>query len=245
MYRREKAIRCTASSCKTPLGLRKESAKIRYLRSNVWFLDKFSTWATRYGIENEPRARQAYLTKMKEKDEDATVIECGLWINPKYPQLGCSPDGILRSPLLGRILLEIKCLTLTHINPEFFEDMSDDKLRRFYLKRLENGSITLKKTDKYYYQVQMSLDVLELPLAHFFVWSEAGSVVCEIPRDKSFFKEKRLRLIEFHRTIVLQEFFLRRTVRRLPPVQVNYADFHEDENDNYFSQMGSNGDPSA
>jgi len=81
----------------------------------------------------------------------------------------------------------------------------------------------------------MSLDVLELSTAHFFVWSESGSTLVEVSRDESLFNEKRQRLIAFHRNVLLPEYFLRNTVRGLPPVTVQYAPFHESADDDYFS----------
>ena len=80
----------------------------------------------------------------------------------------------------------------------------------------------------------MSLDILDFDLAHFFAWSKSGSVILPIRRDKSFFKEKRARLIAFHRNVLIPEYFLKRTVRGLPPVEVSYDYFHEDANDEYF-----------
>ena len=50
--------------------------------------------AIRWGIENEGIAREAYTTKMQLEHRGVRVRCCGLTINPDYPVLGASPDGI-------------------------------------------------------------------------------------------------------------------------------------------------------
>ena len=234
LWHDERAICCTASNCMTVLGLTKDSAKIRHLRTSMWKLDRYVSYAMKYGLEKEPEALETYLRQMKEKDEDAILLKCGMWKNPKYPVLSCSPDGILRSPKFGRVLVEVKVLVMEHIDPANFEAMPPQSLRGFYLKRLPDDTITLKKTHKHYYQVQMSLDILELPIAHFFCWSKSGSVLCIIPRDETFFNEKRRRLIAYHREIVVPEYHLRRTVKRQVPITLRYQPFHESEDDDFF-----------
>jgi len=135
LWQGERAIRCTASNCKMILGLSKQSAKIRFMRQNLWKLDRYQSEAMAYGIAHEEEALREYLRQIREEDEDATLLRCGLWMNPENPQLACSPDSILRSPKFGRVLVEVKCLTLPYIDPEKFEEMPREKLRGFYLVR--------------------------------------------------------------------------------------------------------------
>lgn len=47
------------------------------------------------------------------------VTTTGLWVNPKYPQLGSSPDGVVEDTITGEIgLVEIKCpFVLRHCSP--------------------------------------------------------------------------------------------------------------------------------
>ena len=46
----------------------------------------------KWGIDNEPVALEKYRAK---KGEDILVADCGLVINPAWPWLACSPDGII------------------------------------------------------------------------------------------------------------------------------------------------------
>ncbi|KAK3926337.1 Uromodulin [Frankliniella fusca] len=83
----------TASDCKTFLGLSSGQAKKNYLRKKNWRLDRVETAAIKYGKEMEGPARKVYAEKIKKVHSPLEVIEAGLWKNPKYPTLACSPDG--------------------------------------------------------------------------------------------------------------------------------------------------------
>lgn len=69
--------------------------------------------AIKYGVDNESTAFDLYskLLQSKTGGKKLEVRECGTFINPQYPWLGCSPDGLILDSETGRIvrLLEIKC----------------------------------------------------------------------------------------------------------------------------------------
>ncbi|CAN7940433.1 unnamed protein product, partial [Ixodes hexagonus] len=63
----------------------------------------FSTAATRYGLQNEGRARKALENELK-----APILETGLLVLPEQPWLACSPDGLVKYQ--GHtVVVEIKC----------------------------------------------------------------------------------------------------------------------------------------
>ena len=65
--------------------------------------------ALRWGRENEDRAREAYTTRIQLEHQGVCVRCCGLVVNPKYPFLGASPDGILSCTCCSdTVLVEIK-----------------------------------------------------------------------------------------------------------------------------------------
>ena len=64
--------------------------------------------------------------------------ECGLFINPSYPTLGASPDGIISCDCCGIGTLEIKCPYCSrNSTPETATDNDS-------LKCLEHGGEILK-----------------------------------------------------------------------------------------------------
>ena len=56
---------------------------------------KFISTATQWGCKHEKTARDQYKAIMQENHNDISVHDSGLVINPKWPHLGASPDGIV------------------------------------------------------------------------------------------------------------------------------------------------------
>ena len=165
-----------------------------------------------------------------------TIEETGLWKNPKYLKLGCSPDGLIKSPLSTEIiLLEIKVWMKAHIDPSVFDQYLTDKEKAtFYLFRNSMGYIELKNNHSYYYQIQMNLDILELEWCHLLVCSESGHVVVPVRRNLAFWTEKRIRAIAKHRELIIPEKVTKRTLRWLAPLEIMYTEFHENAEDHFF-----------
>ena len=70
---------------------------------------KFSTAATRWGCKHEGRAREAYQREISRFHETLTICDSGLNIDPRWPYLGASPDGIVDCECCGMGVCEIKC----------------------------------------------------------------------------------------------------------------------------------------
>ena len=232
-----RSILSTASDCKTFLGLSSDAAKINYLRRKVWRLKGGPTPAMAYGLKMEGPARLKYENILKGINPTFHIEETGLWKNPKYPMLACSPDGLIKSELelIGVVLLEIKVLFKVFVDPAKFEEhLTRDERNRFYLRRNAQGNLELKENHSYHYQIQMSLDILELNWCHLFVYSETGYALVPVKRDEAFWTEKRIRLIQQHREMIIPEKVLKRTLRHLPPYLLMYSEFHEDPSDDFF-----------
>ncbi len=60
----------------------------------------------KWGIENEEHARQEYTALMRETHEAFNIKLTGLHINPAYPHLGASPDGVVSCKCVGRACLK-------------------------------------------------------------------------------------------------------------------------------------------
>ena len=235
-WKKERSIICTAYDNKQFLGLSTGESKKKYLRKKIWGLDNYVSKAMQEGKETEAQGRELYAKYVSRIDSNFSIEETGLWKNPKYPQLGCSPDGFVKHPFYPEpILLEIKRLTKGHVNPAKFEEqMTHDEKKSFYLYRDSNGTLQIKKAHLYYHQIQMSLNVVELEWAHIFVFSESGSAVVAVRYDSTFWTERRTRLIKRHRELLLPEAVLKRTLRHREPVEIMYPNFHEDGTDDFF-----------
>ena len=82
-----------------------------------------------------------------------------MWANPKFPQIACSPDGIVYDPNLPVAnkywLIKIKCAKdIEKRNPlATKESLTKEQWQSFRLTDTD-GKLMLKISHKYYYQVQ-------------------------------------------------------------------------------------------
>ena len=120
-------------------------------------------------------------------------------INPKWPWLGASPDGLIaqNGELLGGI--EIKCpYSKRHM---LVSESCEDK--NFFMVNTELGP-TLKKSHYYYYQCQGVMNIVGLQWMDFVVYTEKDLYVERINCDSSLWKSVILpKLAEFYKNYVL------------------------------------------
>jgi len=233
MWNSLRATRATASESKAFIGLLSRRStdlgKMNRQRKHVWRKDLEmidSLPAVNYGRRYEPTARTAYILEMQRRGITVNVQETGLWINPPFPQLACSPDGIVtfEGNHDAAVVLEIKCPKILegHDPNNFTEVLSTSQCKGFCLKKDEDGSLSLKRTHPYYYQVQMTMDICNKKSCHFVVWSEKGIVILKVDYDSKFWKPKRTALLEVHRKIILPERFSKRAYKGLAPLVLEY-----------------------
>ena len=77
----------------------------KFICKSIWKIDAepFQTCWMRYGLASETKAIEKY-----ERAFNVKVRRCGLWVNPKFPFLGISPDGLVDDDMV----VEIKALKL-------------------------------------------------------------------------------------------------------------------------------------
>ena len=117
---------------------------------------QFYSKATSWGCKHERTACDAYVTLKKNEHHNFTVHECGLFIDPSYPHLGASPDGITTCTCCdGVAALEVKC-PFSRRDKSFAETCSDSNS---CWEMQADGVMTLKTTHSYFYQVQAQINV--------------------------------------------------------------------------------------
>ncbi|KAJ8016002.1 hypothetical protein DPEC_G00002600 [Dallia pectoralis] len=125
------------------------------------------TAAMKRGLALEPVAIQEYC-----RVKNTNYWPCGFIIHPDAPWLWSSPDGLVfdptESPPFG--LLEIKCP-----NAKSYVDCS-------YLK-MQSGTLKLKQTHSYYWQVQGQLLLTGMEWCDFVVFAEEHILIQHIYRD--------------------------------------------------------------
>ena len=134
--------------------------------------------AIEWGVQNEKVAVQEFKKKVSPSHTSFELKFTGLHVNPKYPHLGASTDGLVSCECCGEGLLEVKCpYSIRHTSPT-----SADTPKDFYLKPDNEGTLKLLRTHKYYYQVQGQMAVCERKytlcagLHKGFIWNELNKI---------------------------------------------------------------------
>ncbi|KAL5020002.1 hypothetical protein ScPMuIL_002894 [Solemya velum] len=188
-------------------------------KMNVWGLNPVpETLAIVYGRNHESDAFDAY---SKQLDPPFAAVNTGFWVNPDYPELGCSPDGLIyhNSKLVG--VLEIKCpLVIEKFHPnDAIEKLAKKQLQNFCCVTA-NGVSQLEKSHKCFYQCQMQMAICDVEYCDFVMWSPNGISVERLARDRVFWSDIVDKLKHFYYNSMLPEIFEMRTPRRLLPFKL-------------------------
>ena len=113
-------------------------------------------WSQKYGIDSEEKAVDLYIKEMQQEEIYVVVEEVGLLLSKKKPFLGAS---------LGRIITNLD--TNEKWGMEIKSPLSkagmtvEDawKTKKFFLEKLSDGHVRLKRNHNYYIQVQGQLYV--------------------------------------------------------------------------------------
>lgn len=87
--------------------VRKESSTPDGLAKRLFQYSTFDNKYVRWGRTHEPAARRMYdytQNTQRKPHERLCVQQCGLFVNPDYPHLGASPDGLVFDPKKPRSL---------------------------------------------------------------------------------------------------------------------------------------------
>ena len=155
--------------------------------------------ALKWGIENEKVALDGYTKNYLE--DDMEVMEIGLVVNPKWPWLGCSPDGLVMKKGLPDGCIEIKC-PFSKRHSSIQEAIGD---KTFFLCQ-KNSRVQLKRNHLYYYQCQGVINILELSWIDFVVYTTKEIYVERILSDTDLWNKKMLpKLTSFYVDFIFPE----------------------------------------
>ncbi len=131
----------------------------------------------KWGIENESKAIEKY----KEIDGNLHPVNCGLVVSPKWPWLGCSPDGIIFEGESLKGAIEIKC---PYSKRDFTLIEAAESDKSFFLS-VAGSTLALKKKHPYYFQCQGVLNILEIDWLDFVVYTTKDLYVERIHRNET------------------------------------------------------------
>ena len=143
----------------------------------------FTSAATTWGCQHEQVAQERYKDEMKTVHDNFSVKSNGLVINPEFPFLGASPDGMVSCDCCGEGCLEVKC-PYCQRHKELDKNDNSSCLETVG----DTGKLRLKKSHAYYYQVQCQIFVCEKDYCDFVVWTEVDYHYERIEPDVEFWK---------------------------------------------------------
>ena len=167
----------------------------------------FTSKQTVWGCTHEKLAKDLYVKEMKQKHFDFQVVNSGFVINPAWPYIGATPDGIVSCTCCGRGVLEIKC-PYCHKGEDIEYAAAQDK--KFCLRPSSDGPLHLHKAHAYFYQVQSQLFVCGVEYCDFCVCTFTDDVqstihIERITGDHVFWDDCMLKAQHFFRTCILPE----------------------------------------
>lgn len=148
--------------------------------------------ATRYGHQNEKRAIDQFKELTKEL---GSVRASGLVIDVDMPWLAASPDGLFTDVEGNLHLLEVKC-------PYRARDCSiNEALEKFSnlcISRNSTGSLQLKKSHCYYYQMQIAMHVCRCSHGYLLLRTEKELATISVPIDSPLVEGALSKLKDFY-----------------------------------------------
>ena len=124
----------------------------------------FSSKATRLGQKQEKLALSRYENSQSQHHESLKISASGLILNPKWPFLGASPNGIVNCSCCSKGILEIKC-PYKHRGKSIMQATAD---KDFCLDAV-GDHMALKRRLPHYYPVQAQLHVCDVDFCDFCV----------------------------------------------------------------------------
>ena len=163
-------------------------------------LDPIKVPSLKWGIDNESIAREAYIEQMRQCHSGFAYTPAGLFVNPEFPHLGATPDGIISCDCCGDGIIEIKCpYKYRQCDPNTVVD------KDFYIKENEEDPTAraLSQDHDYFIQVQGQLVLCEKEYCDFICWTPFGMHTERIERQQSLFDKVRKKLDDFFRLVLL------------------------------------------
>ncbi|XP_070388340.1 uncharacterized protein [Dermacentor albipictus] len=116
----------------------------------------------------------------------------GLVISKENPCIGASPDVLVTCSCCATRVLEVKC----PVNLERFQAKE--------LTTLSNGKLSLKKTSRYFCQIQVQMGILEVEIADFFLFQDSENLLLlKANFDREFFSTAVERAVYIFKSYVL------------------------------------------
>ena len=156
----------------------------------------------KWGNANEKDAIKSFMSDVASQHDGGLqgFRQCGLFIKPDYPFLAGSPDGLFFCHCCGLATLEAKCPYSVR-NENIHEKKTFDRVE--FLEDF-NGKPRLKRSHKYYTQMQAQMWVCGANHGFFIVWTLGGQPLYErVELDLEFCLKVVNNITLFYKSFVL------------------------------------------
>lgn len=166
--------------------------------------------------KRKSKALQEYQTRnLSGSHSSVEIIEAGLVINPKWPWLGGSPDGIVTENGIPIGCIEIKC-PYSKRTQTIKEAVTSDK--KFYSTMNEGKEVKHKTNHQYYFQIRGLLNILELPWLDFVVYTTKDMFTERIFCDTETWTTKMMpTLSSFYLNFISPEIIIKQLIKSDKP----------------------------
>lgn len=198
----------TASNFGLVVKRRENTSKAKLVENILYKSNLSHIAAIAHGVDNEHLALQQLAIQ-----ENVTIRPCGLFVDPEYPFIGASPDGLIDQDSI----VEIKCPIVAFKNG-LEESIKKNKIQIWKYNK-KKKLIELNKNSNWYHQIQGQLHVTQREKCLFAVWSgENQPLKTEIIRKDHVFWEKKMKdkLVSFYMDWLLPEIVDSRRARGMP-----------------------------
>lgn len=163
---------------------------VRPLLKSIMREHNVQTSAMSRGILLEKTAKEVYTAIGSHTS--LIVKDTGLLISKEHPCIGASPDGLVTCDCCSQRTLEVKC------------PISLDKFRQKEIAVSKDENVCLKKTSKYFCQVQIQMMLAKVHKSDFFVFQDAEHfLLFSVDFDEVFCNSVVERAVYFFKSYVL------------------------------------------
>ncbi|XP_065067609.1 uncharacterized protein LOC135693150 [Rhopilema esculentum] len=190
-----RAGRVTASVCFQVSRMKNNPSLVNSIMQYTTFTSRF----TEYGKETEQFAKQKFHEMEGNNHKDLVKFNgVGLQVDADYPFLGAFPDGLVTCSCHGLAVLEVKC---PYKFKESLDGWQNDK--NFPI----DESLEMKQDHKYYFQIQLQMDLCQAAFGYFFIYSGGSKegILCIVPKNEHFVEELKATLQEKSFNFILPE----------------------------------------
>ena len=191
---------------------RRPATKIANLTKSLQYRQFRGNAATTWGKEQEPHSERDYLEYHHKKGSPLlTVQPSGLVIHPEHHWLAASPDGLVEDPeekTNQNGIVEYK-------NPYSHRELTLREAAKigksaFCLKLQDDGTLSLRRTHAFFYQVQATMACTQTKWCDFVVRTKRDIQVERIRYDPQFWSKTMTKLKNFYYRAYLPELSLPR-----------------------------------